>query len=196
MRHDYFDEARQFGQGQVGWFIVRISDPDRAAEIAVEIDALFENSMDETKSSTEKEFALSFARQLGDIGLIVTGILGAVFFTIILLTGNTMAQATRERVPELALLKTVGFTNLQVLGLVLSESVLLMLLGGAIGLGLSIFMVLSLDDLQGFIPGLTVSPANIAAGFGVSLGLGLLVGLLPASRAMRLTIVDAMREGV
>ena len=131
--YDYFDEARQFGQGQVGWFVVRVSDPSKAAEIARAIDKLFENSANETRTATEAEFARQFANQIGNIGLMMGGILGAVFFTIILLTGNTMAQAFRERVPELAVLKTLGFSDARVSLLVLGEAVLLTLVGGAIG---------------------------------------------------------------
>ncbi len=135
--YDYFDEARQFGQGQVGWFIVRVSDPSKAAEIARSIDKVFENSANETRTATEAESAREFANQFGNIGLMMGGILGAVFFTIILLTGNTMAQAFRERVPELAVLKTLGFSDARVSLLVLGEAVLLTLVGGALGLGIA-----------------------------------------------------------
>jgi putative ABC transport system permease protein len=97
--HAYFDEARQYGEGTVGWFIVRVADPERSAEIARAIDTLFENSPNATRTATEAEFARQFANQVGDIALLMTGILGAVFFTILLLTGNTMAQTLRERIP-------------------------------------------------------------------------------------------------
>jgi len=102
---DNFDEARQFGKGKTGWYIVRIADAGQARAIAATIDRLFANSPDETRTQPEKEFAVGFAKQIGDIGALVTRILLAVFFTILILTGNTMAQSNRERIPELAILK-------------------------------------------------------------------------------------------
>src|SRR5262249_18281713 len=96
----YFDEARQTGKGKTGWYIERIADPSRAPAISAEIDRAFANSPDETKTQPEKEFAVGFAKQIGDVGALVARILAAVFFTILLLTGNTMAQSIRERIPE------------------------------------------------------------------------------------------------
>jgi putative ABC transport system permease protein len=178
----------------VGWFTVKVAKGTEAQDVARNIDAMFANSSNETKTSTEKQFALSFAKQMGDIGLIMTGILAAVFFTIVLLTGNTMAQSIRERVPELAVLKTLGYTNGGVLALVIAESTLLTAVGGAIGLGLSTLLVTTMGDaLASFVPGITNSVQNIALGFAVAVLLGLVVGFVPALRAMRLRIVDAMR---
>jgi len=194
MNYDYFDEARAFAQGLVGWFTVKVAKGTEAQDVARNIDAMFANSSNETKTSTEKQFTLSFAKQMGDIGLIMTGILAAVFFTIVLLTGNTMAQSIRERVPELAVLKTLGYTNGGVLALVIAESTLLTAVGGAIGLGLSTLLVTTMGDaLASFVPGITNSVQNIALGFAVAVLLGLVVGFVPALRAMRLRIVDAMR---
>jgi|TARA_Y100000310_G_scaffold140345_1_gene139737 putative ABC transport system permease protein len=194
MTYDYFDEARAFGQGSVGWFTIKVANGTEAQDVARNIDAMFANSTNETKTSTEKQFALSFAKQMGDIGLIMTGILGAVFFTIVLLTGNTMAQSIRERVPELAVLKTLGFTNGGVLALVMAESTLLTAVGGAIGLGLSTLLVTAMSDtLSTFVPGLANSTQNIGLGFTAAILLGVVVGFVPALRAMRLRIVDAMR---
>jgi putative ABC transport system permease protein len=121
-RYDYFDEARQFGQGQVGWYTVRISDPERAAEVVEAIDARFANSSFETKAEPEGAFLQGFANQVGDIGFIMMSIIAAVFFTILLVAGNTMAYAVRERTNELAVLKAIGFTDRGVMGLVLGES--------------------------------------------------------------------------
>ncbi|HSS05923.1 MAG TPA: ABC transporter permease, partial [Rhodanobacteraceae bacterium] len=132
-RWDYFDEGRTFGGGTIGWYIVRVNDPNDSEKIAAAIDALSANSDHETKSQTEQAWNLAFVKQLGDIGLIVGAIMAAVFFTLILLTGNTMAQAVRERIPELAVLKTIGFSNKSVLGLVLAEAVMLIVLGGVLG---------------------------------------------------------------
>lgn len=191
-QHEYFDEARQFARGTVGWFLVQVEDPERAEEISLAIDALFANSPNETKTQTEKAFAQGFARQFGDIGLIVTAILGAVFFTILVLTGNTMAQAVRERIPELAILKTLGFRDHAVLGLVVAESLLLVLAGGVVGLALAAAALGAVGAaLAGFgIQGISGSVA--LSGLGVMVLLGLVVGLPPALRAMRLRVVDAL----
>jgi putative ABC transport system permease protein len=191
-QHEYFDEARQFGRGTVGWFLVQVEDPDRAEDVAIAIDAMFANSSHETKTQTEKAFAQGFARQFGDIGLIVTSILGAVFFTILVLSGNTMAQAVRERIPELAILKTLGFNDRSVLGLVLAESLLLILVGGLLGLALaSVALGAASATLAGFgIQGISLSV--VLSGVALMALLGLIVGLPPALRAMRLRVVDAL----
>lgn len=192
-RYDYFDENRVYGQGQVGWIITRVDDPASSPEVAAAIDELFLNSNNETKTATEQDFLLSFAKQVGNIGLIVTGILGAVFFTILLVTGNTMSQTVRERIPELAVLKTIGFTNNGVLGLILSESVLLALMGG--GLGLLAAMVLvpgAADALRSFLPGMLLTSPALIYGLVLAVVLGIVVGAIPAIKAMRLNIVDAL----
>jgi len=191
-RHDYFDEGRQFGQGTVGWYIVKVNDPADADRVAQRIDRLFANSADETKTQSEREFQLSFAKQIGDIGLIVTAIMGAVFFTLLLLTGNTMAQSIRERIPELAVLKTVGFSNRAVLLLVLGESVVLLALGGVCGLllarlGLPLISAASSGRLD-----LVMPAQSWLLGLCLMLLIGIVVGLPPALRAMRLRIVDAL----
>lgn len=193
INYAYFDENRVFAQGQVGWFISRMSDPTQSGEVAAAIDALFVNSNNETKTATEQEFFLSFAKQIGNIGLIVTGILGAVFFTIILVTGNTMSQAVRERIPELAVLKTLGFSHQQVLGLVLGESVLMALIGGGLGLLCASLIVPGIaQGVRSFLPGMSLTPEALLSGAVLALVLGLLVGIFPAVRAMRLNIVDAL----
>ena len=190
---DYFDEARAFGNGNVGWYAVRVSDRNRAQQVAQAVDALSVNSDHETKTQTEQAFNAAFVSQFGDIGLIVGAIMGAVFFTLILLTGNTMAQAVRERIPELAVLKTIGFSNRSVLGLVLAESVLLILLGGAIGLLLAGVVVDAVRAAIGTsVPMSRVGAAIWLRGLGLMILIGLIVGALPARRGMRLRIVDAL----
>ena len=194
-QYDYFDEARQFGHGGVGWFIVRVGDPEKAAEIASAIDAMFENSINATRTATEDDSQREFAKQFGNIGLITTGILGAVFFTILLLTANTMAQALRDRIPELAVLKTFGFTDGTVGSLVLAEAILLCVAGGALGIGLAAgvqgFLSVYLEPVIGPI---AVDWPIIAQGLALAVLLGAIVGLVPAFSAWRLTIVDALRE--
>jgi putative ABC transport system permease protein len=135
--YDYFDEAKDWGKGQIGWIVFTVDDPARAAEIAMRIDEMFANSPAETRTSTEKAFVESFAKQFGDIGLIVSLILTAVFFTMLLVSGNTMAQSVRERIPELAVLKTIGFGDVTMLALVLAESLLIAGIGAVFGMGVA-----------------------------------------------------------
>ncbi len=188
----YFDEANDYVKGRLGWFVIKPSSGS-ADRVARAVDALRQNSDHETKTQTEAAFNQSFAKQFADIGLIVTAIMGAVFFTLLLLTGNTMAQAVRERIPELAVLKTIGFSNTSVLWLVLAESVLLVVLGGAIGLAISTLLVPVVSAGSGGmiqLPGLL--PQTWAWGLGLAALIGVVVGLLPALRGMRLNIVDAL----
>ncbi|MDO5610043.1 MAG: ABC transporter permease, partial [Pseudomonadota bacterium] len=190
---DYFNESNQYVKGYAGWWVVEISpgaNPDRVAKA---IDALSANSDRETKTSTEQAFNQSFIKQFADIGLIVSSIMGAVFFTLLLLTGNTMAQAVRERIPELAVLKTQGFANRTVLWLVLAESVLLVLVGGVLGLAASALVIGGVSAAsQGIMQMSTIQLETWAAGIGLMVAIGVLVGLLPAVRGMRLNIVDAL----
>ena len=190
----YFDEANDYVKGRVGWFIVQSANADGADRMAQAIDALSANSDHETKTQTEQAFNQSFAKQFADIGLIVTAIMGAVFFTLLLLTGNTMAQAVRERIPELAVLKTIGFSNRSVLLLLLGESVLLVALGGLIGLGLApLLMQAAVAGSGGFIQLPSTLPREtLAIGVLLMLAFGVLAGMLPALRGMRLNIVDAL----
>lgn len=194
--YDYFDEARiEQTQGTVSWFTVRVDDPENAPAIASEIDALFENSMDPTRSATEAEFTRQFAEQIGDIGLMMNGILSAVFFTILLLTANTMTQAFRERIPELAVLKTFGFTDGAVSMLVLAESVLLCSVGGALGIALAISVSGVVGpQLEAFLGPFQMRIGTIATGMTIAVLLGIVVGLLPSISANRLQIVDALRK--
>ena len=194
INYNYFDEVRTEGaRGLVGWFVSRMDDPQTAEGTAAAIDQVFFNSENETKTATERDFQLSFARQLGNIGLIVSAILGAVFFTIVLLTANTMGQSVRERIPEFAVLKTMGFTDGGVLLLVLTESVFIALLGGGAGLLCAMMLEPVLAQALGTIlPGLALTPASVMLGLGLTVLLGLFVGLLPSLRVMRLSIVDAL----
>ena len=188
-RYDFFDEARNFGKGTAGWFEIRVSDPAQSEAIAGRIDALFANSSDETKTQPAKEFTMAFIKQLGDIGFVLRAILGAVFFTLLFLTGNTMMQSVRERIPELAVLKTLGFGGPKVLGLVLAESLLLCVTAALIGLALSFA---ALPILRQGLQGVELSPLALLPGIGVAVLLALIVGLPPAIRAMRLNIIDAL----
>ena len=189
----YFDEARQFGKGRTGWYVIRINDSGQARAISANIDRLFANSPDETKTQPEKEFAVGFAKQIGDIGALISRIIAAVFFTILILTGNTMAQALRERIPELAILKTVGFSDIRVTFLVLTEAALLLLIGGVAGMGAAMGMLPFLNESTGGrFPPLFVTGGTWIAAAAMAAGLALAVGLPPAWRANRLRIVDAL----
>ncbi|MEX2123666.1 MAG: ABC transporter permease [Woeseia sp.] len=194
--YDYFEEARAFGQGTVGWYILRIASGANPVEVANAIDAQFANSPNETETSTEQAFAESFSKQFGNIALIVTLILGAVFFTLLLVSGNTMAQSVRERISELAVLKTLGFRDQSVLGIVLSESILIMLIGGLLGLGIGWLLVQGLSqNLGAFLPGIFLSPQAALGALALMVLAGIAAGIFPALKAMRLSIVDALARG-
>jgi len=189
----FFDEARQTGKGTTGWYIERIADSGQARAIAAEIDRRFLNSPDETKTQPEKESASGFARQIGDVGALVARILAAVFFTILLLTGNTMAQSIRERVPELAILKTLGFSDGRLTALVLGEAMLLMLTGAAVGMTAVAGLLPVVNGATGGrFPPLYVGASTWLLAAGIAVGVALAVGLPPALRAQRLRIVDAL----
>ena len=192
MNWKYFDEANDYIKNQVSWFTVTLDNPDHASRVAQAIDALSANSDHETKSQTESAFQQAFVKQFADIGMIVTSIMGAVFFTLLLLTGNTMAQAVRERVPELAILKTLGFKDGTVLVLVLVESVVLVGLGGLLGLGLARLILPGIaSKAQGLLPA-AIPLQTWGIGLALIVLIGLVVGVLPALRAKRLKIVDAL----
>lgn len=195
MHYEYFDEARQFGKGSLGWLIIRVKDPKQAAQVAAAVDALFANSPAETKTSSEKEFAKSFAKQFGDIGLITTLILGAVFFTMLLVAGNTMAQSFRERIPELAILKTLGFSDIAVMLLVLAEAVVISLIGGLVGLLLAKFIISgAATSMASTLPGLNLSSSMMLLGIGLMFVFGVLTGIIPALQGLQLNIVTALRR--
>ena len=192
--YDYLSEATG-NPGLVGWYIIRIDDPNQAAAIVERIDARFANSPAETKTSTEKAFVQSFANQIGNIGAIVTGILGVVFFILLLVAGNTMAQSVRERTNELAVLKTIGFSDSKVMSLVLGESMFMALLGGLPSLALIYWLTTMTDALRNpMLPLLYMPKESMFAGIALVVLLGLVTGAIPAFQALRLNIVDALRR--
>ena len=167
--YDYLDERRQWGKGLIGWYTVKIDDPDTAVEVAEAIDERFRNSAWETSTETEKAFAAGFAKQIGNIRLIVLSIGAVVLFTLLLVTGSAMATAVRERIPELGVLKTLGF-------------------------GMAKLFTLGGDPTNGMLPFFYLGPDSMALGLGLALFVGLVAGLIPAVTAMRLRIVDALRR--
>jgi len=193
MHYKYFEESTPYVDGDVGWYVSRVADVRRSDAAAKAIDALSANSPHETRTMNEQAAMASQLKQMADIGLIVGSIMGAVFFTLLLLTGNTMAQAVRERTSELAVLKTIGFSSPSVMAMVLAESVLLVVIGGVLGLGIAAV----LGPIVGAASGGAISLPPIgwkswSLGLGLMVAIGLLVGALPAIRAMRLNIVDAL----
>lgn len=193
-RYDYFEEARQREKGMVGWYSIKISDPSRSAEIAAKIDAEFENSPYETKTEAEAAFVQGFANQIGDIGAITMAVVAAVFFTILIVAGNTMGQSVRERTEELGVLKALGFTNTRVLILVLLESCLLAVLAGFAGLGLAWVIVNTIEPPQ-MLPLVYMPQSTLQIGAILAVALGVVAGIIPAVQAMRLRIAEALRRG-
>jgi len=192
--YDYLKE-RTGDRGQVGWYAIEVEDPAHADQVAAAIDRQFANSPAETKTATEKAFVQSFANQVGNTGAMMTAISAVVFFVILLIAGNTMAQSVRERTSELGVLKTIGFTDWAVTGMVLGESVLLTTVAGALGLGLAVVASIGLATLvQAFLPIFYVPMRAVTQGLVLAALLGVASGGLPAYFAQRLTIVDALRR--
>lgn len=189
INYDYYDEAKAFGQGTVHFYLASIDDPMRATQIGKAIDAQFENSMGETRTDTQSGFAQRSLEQIGDINFIVNAIVGAVLFTLLFLTANTMMQSVRERTPELAVLKTLGYSDGKVLVLVLTEAFLLCTFAALLGLGAAAAIFPQLRDIMGDLP---MPLIVVWMGIGLALLLALVSGLLPAVRAQRLNIVDAL----
>ncbi len=190
----YLEERRPFGKGTVGWYTVQVDDPDFAVQVSEAVDSTFANSAWETSTETEKAFASGFAKQIGNIRLLVLSIGAVVLFTLLLVTGNTMAMNVRERVPELGVLKTLGFGDGAVLALVLAESLVIACVGGAIGLALAKLFTLSGDPTGGLLQTFYLAPGKMAVGAAIALFVGFAAGAIPALTAMRLRIVDALRR--
>jgi len=193
--YKYLEERENpYWKGLIGWYTVKVDNPDDSAKVAKQIDETFANSPWETKTDTEKAFAASFAKQAGNIQLLIMSIGAVVFFTLLLVTGNTMAIAVRERVRELAVLKAVGFSDVFVLFLVLAESLLVAAIGGALGLGLAKLLTLNGDPTHGMLPFFHLGAESVVAGIAMALAVGIAAGILPALSAMKLNVVDALRR--
>jgi putative ABC transport system permease protein len=193
-RWDYFEERRPFGKGTIGWYTVRVDDPSDSVNIVRAIDNEFANSPWETKTDTEKAFAASWVKQMGNIEFLITTIGMVVFFTLLLVTGNTMAIAVRERIRELAVLKAIGYSDRFVLFLVLAESLFVAVLGGVLGLGLAKLFTLGGDPTRGMLPMFYLTPAAVIAGAALAITVGIAAAILPGTTAMRLKVVDALRR--
>jgi putative ABC transport system permease protein len=192
-RYDYFDEGKVEQKGLIGWVTLRVKNPDQATAVAKAIDAEFANSPYETVTEGEGAFASSFAQQVGDIGAIVAGVVSAVFFTILLVAGNTMSQSVRERTEEIGVLKALGFSNGLVLVLVLAESCVIALAGGIIGLAIAA-AVAAANPFAAYLPSFNLPDRDLVTGLFAALALGLVAGAVPAIQAMRLQIATALRK--
>ena len=188
------ERQNQYWHGLVGWYTVRIDNPDHAVRIAKAIDASLANSPWETKTDTEKAFAASFVKQAGNIQFLLLSIGGVVFFTLLLVTGNTMAIAVRDRVRELAILKAVGYSDNFVLSLVLGEALLMAIVGGGLGILLAKLFTLGGDPTRGLLPFFYLPASAMVAGIVLALAVGAVGVILPAVSAMRLRVVDALRR--
>jgi putative ABC transport system permease protein len=191
---DYLDERRKFGKGLVGWYTVRITDPDDAARLIQAIDRLFANSTFETKTETEKAFAASWAKRIGNVAALMLSIGAVVFVTLLLVTANMMAIAVRERTRELAVLKAIGFSDTSILALVVAETLVIALIGGGLGLALAKLFTLRGDPTGGLLPFFHLPVNAITSGLALALTVGLLAAILPALSASRLRVVDALRR--
>jgi putative ABC transport system permease protein len=195
LHQEYFEESKQVAKGLIGWYVIKISDVNRAQAIGKQIDLMFANSPAETKTSSERAMAQSFVNQVGNIGAILSAIVAAVFFTMLLVTANTMAQAVRERTGEIAVLKTLGFRASQVLQLVLAEALLVTLLGGALGLGLGGLSIAALGPgIRQFVPVFELTARTVALAAMLMVAFGIAAGAWPAISAMRLRITEALRH--
>ena len=193
---DYMQEkVLERQKGQVGWYVLRIASPDDAVRVAKAIDDEFANSPYETRTETESAFAAGWVKQFGNIQFLILSIGAVVFFTLLLVTGNTMAISVRERTGELAVLKAVGFSDRSVLFFVLSEALIIALIGGVAGLLLAVAAIPVLANaLNGMLPSLVLSPSILVFGLLTAIAVGLVSGFLPGFGAMRMRVVDALRR--
>ena len=194
--YEYFNESVTFGQDNISWMGLKLNDAGQAESIAKRIDAMFANSSNETLTSTEKAMAKRWAAQIGDIGAILTWVTTAVFFTMLLVIANTMAQSVRERTNEIGVLKTLGFKNRLVLGLVLIEALAMTVIGGLIGLFFATGAVAAIGTLiKQYLPVFAVDRQIVTTSIALMIALGFIAGMWPATQAMRLKITDALRRG-
>lgn len=193
---DYFEERIPDRlKGNIGWYVLRVDNPDQSPRIAKAIDEEFANSPYETKTETESAFAAGWVKQFGNIRFLIVTIGSVVFFTLLLVTGNTMAISVRERTSELAVLKAIGFSDRSVLFFVLGESLVIALVGGLLGLLLATLAIPVLANaLNGMLPNLILSPALLAFGLLTALLVGIASGILPGIGAMRMRVVHALRR--
>ena len=193
LHYKYLDERRDFEKGDIGWYTVKLNSADDSVRVEKAIDDTFANSPFETKTETLQAAAAGWVKQAGNIEFLILAIGGVVFFTLLLVTGNTMAIAVRERIGELAVLKAVGYSDRFVLFFVLAESLFISLLGGALGLALAKLLTLAGDPTGGLLQSFILPGSAILLGLAAAFAVGVLAGIIPAVSAMRLRVVDALR---
>ncbi len=194
--YKYFKETQTFGGTSVGWLVLTTDSADLNQQVAKQIDESFANSSAETETSTEKAFNKAFIEQIGNIGLIIYGVVFMAFFTILIVVGNTMVLAVRERTKEIAVLKTLGFTSIRVFKMIMAESLLLSFVGGLLGIGVSVLIVnVVSEQLSKFLPNMILGQSIFLQSLGYMLILGLITGIIPAMNALRLNIVSAFNRG-
>src|SRR5262245_5709686 len=193
----YADE-RSIEKGQVGWYVVKIDSPDHAPQISSAIDQQFANTPYETKTDTEKQFQSSFASMFGNLNLLLGSIALAVVITTLFVAANTMAMSVRERTTEIAVMRTLGFRTGTIFLLIASEALIMSLIGGFVGAVLARLIMNgeTLGVAGGFVPNFGVSATNAAMALGISAIIGIVAGVIPATMASRLRIVDALRRVV
>jgi putative ABC transport system permease protein len=193
---DYFEEkVPERIKGQIGWYILRVNNPDDSPRIAKAIDAEFANSPNETKTETESAFAANWVKQFGNIQFLIGSIGSVVFFTLLLVTGNTMAISVRERTSELAVFKAIGFSDRAVLLFVLAEALAIALFGGLLGILGAMILVPALGKaLAGLLPSIVLSPSMLLFGLALAIVVGFASGVIPGVSAMRLRVVNALRR--
>lgn len=194
LHYEYFIETQTFGSDWIGWIALTTGDSGRNEAVAQAIDEQFANSPAETETTTEKQFNKAFIEQIGSIGLIITSVVLAAFFTILMIVGNSMALAVRERTREIAVLKTLGFSSKSVFTMVLSESLLLSLMGGLIGIGLAYLAVGGIAQAQNILTNLAITDQVLMQAVGYMILLGLVTGFFPAYQAMKLNTIDALNR--
>ena len=195
MFHWKYADERSTPKGQAGWYISQIANPDQAAQVAGAIDRQFANSPFETRTDTEKAFQNTFVSMFGNINLLLGSIALAVVITTLFVAGNTMAMSVRERTTEIAIMRTLGFQSATIFLMIAGEGLLMALGGGLLGAIVARLLVNpSFLPAGGFIPEITVSNVNVAMGVGLSAAIGIIAGLIPATMASRLKIVDALRR--
>ncbi len=194
--YKYFKETQTFGGDNVGWLVLTTKSSSINEKVAKAIDKEFANSQAETETSTEKAFNKAFLEQLGNIGLIIFSVVFMAFFTILVVVGNTMVLAVRERTNEIAVLKTLGFTSMRIFKMILAESLLLAFLGGLTGLGVSYIVIKGVSEqLARFLPNMVLTTDIVLQALFYMLALGLISGIIPAVNALRLNIVSAFNRG-
>lgn len=191
--YEYLYEGSQ-RRASPNWYVLTLSNPQLAPQVSQTIDDMFKSSPSPTKTGTERAFQASFIGMWGNIAFLIRAIGTAVFFAILLVAANTMMMSARERIKEVAVMKTLGFGDGIMFGLVIGEAMLITVLGGALGVGLSKLFLDNVAVLQSFFPGFAVKPSTMALGVGIAAAMGALSGLIPAVQAARLPVVQALRR--